>query len=223
MTRVPSKTFAVPASPKIYHITHVDNLAKIIEAGRIWSDRERLDQGIECSLVGMSRIKQRRLDEIEVDCHTGTKVGEYVPFYFCSRSIMLYILHMGNSADITYRGGQTPIVHLRSDLSTVIDWAQEQKVRWAFSDRNAGAFVAKFKKRRQDLTMVNWSAVANTDFRDSVVKEGKQAEFLVHKAFPWELVESIGVRNEHIRGQVQAAVRKAGHKPPVTVEKDWYY
>ena len=71
--------------------------------------------------------------------------------------------------------------------------------------------------------MINWPAVANTDFRDSVVKEGKQAELLVHRAFPWELVEAIGVRNEQIRGQVLAALRGARHRPPVTIEPSWYY
>lgn len=215
--------FPVPANPKIYHITHVDNLAGIAAAGCLWSDRARIDQGLACSLVGMSKIKQRRLEEIEVDCHAGTKVGEYVPFYFCPRSIMLYILHMGNSPDITYSGGQTPIVHLRADLNAVIAWAEDKKRRWSCSDRNAGAYVASFYKRRQDLNKINWPAVANTIFKDPVVKEGKQAEFLLHESFPWELIEAIGVRNEAIRTKVQAAMRGAAHQPPVTVETSWYY
>ncbi len=49
---------------------------------------------------------------MEVKCHPGTKVGEYVPFYFCPRSVMLYILYMGNHPELGYRGGQAPIVHL---------------------------------------------------------------------------------------------------------------
>jgi hypothetical protein len=215
--------FVVPSNPKIYHITHVDNLAGIVAAGCLWSDRVRIDQELVCSLVGMSRIKQRRLNEIEVDCHAGTKVGEYVPFYFCPRSIMLYILHMGNSIDITYTGGQTPIVHLRADLDAVIEWAEENEVRWACSDRNAGAYVASFFKRRARLNRINWPAVANRDFRDPVVREGKQAEFLLYESFPWELVEAIGVRNDAIRTVVQRVLRGAAHRPPVTVETTWYY
>lgn len=215
--------FAVPPNPKIYHITHVDNLAGIAAAGCLWSDRERIDRGLSCSLVGMSTIKQRRLDEIEVDCHTGTKVGEYVPFYFCPRSIMLYILHKGDHPDITYRGGQSSIVHLRADLNAAIAWAEQQKVKWACSDRNAGAFVASFFKRPQDLNKINWPAVNATDFRGTLVKEGKQAEFLLHESFPWHLIEAIGVRNAPIQTKVQAALRGATHQPPVTVETSWYY
>jgi len=215
--------FTVPASPKIYHITLADNLAGIVAAGCLWSDRARIDRGLACSLVGMRRIKQRRLEEIKVDCHAGTMVGEYVPFYFCPRSIMLYILHKGNSPDITYSGGQTPIVHLRADLSAVIAWAGEEAVRWACSDRNAGAYYVKFGRRHADLSMVNWPAVANTIFRDPVVKEGKQAEFLLYDSFPWHLIEAIGVRNAAIQAKVQTALRCASHRPPVSVETNWYY
>ncbi len=218
-----SMPFPVPSNPKIYHITHVDNLAGMLRAGYLWSDRERLDQNLICSEVGMNKIKKRRLEEIVVKCHPGTKVGEYVPFYFCPRSIMLYILHKANHPEVTYRGGQSPIVHLQCDLDAVIGWAEHHGVKWACSDRNASAEVAMFQKRRADLTVVNWPAVANTDFRNSVVSEGKQAEFLIHRAFPWGLVEMIGVHNEQIQAQIQAIIQNAGHRTPVTVQGTWYY
>ena len=100
---------SVPKRPKIYHITHVDNLRGILDAGVLWSDKERIRRNQECRLVGMSTIKQRRLTELSVTCHPKTNVGDYVPFYFCPRSIMLYILHMGNHSELTYKGGQRPI------------------------------------------------------------------------------------------------------------------
>lgn len=68
-----------PPDPKIYHITHLDNLAGIVD-GLIWSDAERIARNLNCTVVGMSEIKRRRLEEIEVDCRPGTMVGEYVPF-----------------------------------------------------------------------------------------------------------------------------------------------
>ncbi len=83
----------VPDQPKIYHITHWRNMPQILADGGLWSDAERIARGLECQIVGMSDIKRRRLEELKVDCHPGTKVGQYVPFYFCPRSIMLYILH----------------------------------------------------------------------------------------------------------------------------------
>ena len=212
-----------PANPKIYHITHLRNLSQIVQASAIWSDSERIAQNVDAEIVGMSKIKARRLKVLSVDCHPGTRVGEYVPFYFCPRSIMLYILHMGNHPELTYRDGQRPILHLRADLPATIRWADQNEVRWAFSDSNAGGCLAKFFKSISDLDKINWAAVEATDFRPMQVKEGKQAEFLVYKLLPWELIECIGVKDADIEQQVNDILQGARHKPLVTIEPNWYY
>jgi ssDNA thymidine ADP-ribosyltransferase, DarT len=171
----------------------------------------------------MSAIKQRRLEEIEVACHPGTTVGQYVPFYFCPRSIMLYILHMGNHPDVSYRGGQQPIVHLQADLYQVIDWANLNQVRWAFSSGNAGAYLTTFYNNPAHLSEIDWAAVSATDFRDAKVKEGKQAEFLMFDVFPWTLVEKIGIIDNTTEIKVKAALANAGHRPTIAVEPNWYF
>ncbi len=212
-----------PKNPKIFHITHVDNLAKIVQDELLWSDAKRIEMDLECHLVGMSRIKERRLHELSVTCHRATKVGEYVPFYLCPRSIMLYILHKGNHPDVTYCGGQDPIVHLAADLRATVAWAEEHRRLWAFSECNAGARYANFYADLVDLGRIDWVAVDATDFRDRSVKEGKQAEFLVHESFPWSLIEGIGVRNASTRERVREAFVGADYRPPVTIQPAWYY
>jgi len=77
-----------PTQPKIYHITHLSNLAQIVATSGLWSDAGRIERGLDCKIVGMSEIKRRRLEELEVGCHPATKIGQYVPFYFCLRSII---------------------------------------------------------------------------------------------------------------------------------------
>lgn len=215
----------VPAEPKIYHITHLRNLLEILRAGRLWSDAKRLELGLDCSIVGLSEIKRRRLEEIEVDCNPGTKVGEYVPFYFCPRSIMLYILYRGNHQDLSYREGQNSIVHFQADLHEVVRWAEANGRRWAFSLQNAGAYYASFYNRLENLDRLNWTAVQSTDFQNMEVKEGKQAEFLVYESFPWHLVEKIGVIDAAIHGQASQAVGRSGnaHEPVIYIERSWYY
>ena len=56
---------SIPAQPKIYHITHIDNLSGLAASRWIWSDAKRIELGLNCHLVGMSAIKQRRLEKIE--------------------------------------------------------------------------------------------------------------------------------------------------------------
>ena len=213
----------MPKNPKIYHITHISNLDTILGDKVLWSDAKRLELGLDCEIVGMSEIKRRRLEELDVKCHSGTMVGEYVPFYFCPCSIMLYILHMGNHPGIDYREGQGPIIHLQADLKAAVKWATDNRIRWAFSDINAATYVAQFYDDLSQLNnVINWSAVEATDWRDAAIQEYKQAEFLTYESFPLGLVEKIGACNRRIRDQV---IKKLGNRasPEVSIERNWYY
>jgi len=211
-----------PPNPKIFHITHVDNLASIVRDGALFSDAAMMARGGPEATIGMSTIKQRRLI-LPVDCHAGTRVGEYVPFYFCPRSVMLYLIHRGNSPELAYRGGQGPIVHLEADLHEVIAWANGIGRRWAFSLSNASARYAQFRRDADQLDQIHWAAVAANDWQAPEIKEGKQAEFLVHGSFPWTLVTRIGVASAGIRNRVLAAIDGASHQPRVGTAPAWYY
>jgi hypothetical protein len=208
--------------PAIYHITHLDNLNSIVGCSRLWSDAERLRQGVNHHNVGLTEIKQSRLREREVHCHPGTMVGEYVPFYFCPRSIMLYLLYRGNRPGLTYTGGQRPILHLVADLEKTVAWADAHGVRWAFSTCNAGAAYAEFFADLARLDRINWAAVRATDFRDPVTKEGKQAEFLVYGGFPWELVERVSAIDAETADCVREALGTGPAIPVVEVQRAWY-
>ncbi len=213
---------SVPQTPKIYHITHVNNLSQIVD-DVLWSDGERVRQALDCTVVGMSEIKRRRLEELDVHCHPGTKVGDYVPFYFCPRSVMLYLLHKDNHPDLAYHGGQRPIMHLQADVHNVIKWARTERRRWAFTKGNAGARYSDFYDDPTLLDALEWEAIAANDWRDPDVKEGKQAEFLIEESFPWELIELIGVIDAEIEKRVSTVISGAEHQPSVTVRPEWYY
>jgi hypothetical protein len=160
---------------------------------------------------------------LEVACHPGTKVGDFVPFYFCPRSVMLYVIHCANHPELAYRGGQDPIVHLETDLRAVIGWAESNGHRWAFSLSNAGASYTEFRSRADDLDELDWTAIAATDFRTPEVKERKQAEFLVHGSCPFDLVERIGARSNATRRRAQSAISGSSRQPAVEIRADWYF
>jgi hypothetical protein len=211
-----------PAHPKIYHIAHVDRLPSIIADEALWCDRRIVARAAAGTVIGMGSIKQRRLT-LPVRPHPGTYVGDYVPFYFCSRSIMLFVIHCANNPELAYHGGQQPIIHLEADLHRVIAWAEAEGRQWAFSLSNAGAAYAEFRASVNDLDQINWQAVAATDFRPADIKEGKQAEFLVHDTFPWDLVDRVGVYSRPIGQQALNGMRGATHRPMVEIRRDWYY
>lgn len=217
-----------PANPRIYHITHVANLPAIIANGGLISDAAMITRGPPAA-IGMDTIKRRRLS-LPIACHPGLKVGDCVPFYFCPRSIMLFVIHCANHPELTYRGGQGPIVHLEADLNAVVRWANGQARRWTFSLSNAGASYAQFRNSLANLGDIDWHAVASNDFSNNsftpsglLVKEGKQAEFLLHDTFPWDLVQRIGVHSPLVAQQAHAALASAPHPQQVSVQPGWYF
>lgn len=108
-----------PAAPKIYHIVHVDRLSSIIADGYLWCDArvaELMQQGSRMgTTIGMNSIKDRRLHELTLTSHPDLFVGQCVPFYFCPRSVMLYLLYRANHRELSYTGGQDLVVHLEAD------------------------------------------------------------------------------------------------------------
>lgn len=211
---------AVPAQPKIFHICHVDRLASIVAAGGLLSDAAVVQAAVPGTVIGMNHIKQRRLQELRLNSHPGLYVGQCVPFYFCPRSVMLFLIHRQN-ADLAYKGGQDPIIHLEADLHATVAWANAQPRRWAFTLSNAGS---RYFEDRTDLARlgdVDWDAVAARNW--SAFREAKQAEFLLEHSFPWHLVERIGVLSLPIATQVAQTLPVGGHRPPVQILPAWYY
>ena len=148
----------VPAQPKIYHIIHVDRLASIIADGSLWSDAVMVQRQGVGTTIGMSNIKARRLNELSLSCHPDLRVGHCTPFYFCPRSVMLYLIYR-RSEELAYKGGQEPIVHLEADLHATIAWAQQNNQRWAFTLSNAGTYYFEDRSDVAKLSNINWDAV----------------------------------------------------------------
>jgi hypothetical protein len=211
----------VPQKPTIFHIVHLDRLASIVADGSLWCDREVLEREPGGTMIGMSSIKQRRLTELRLSSHPQLHVGDCVPFYFCPRSVMLYLIYQGNHEELAYRGGQVPILHLEADLIQVVEWAQQNTRRWAFTLSNAGSRFFEDRCDLQRLGDIDWAAVHAADWRHC--KEGKQAEFLLEHSMPWHLVRRIGVINATVAQQVANIIREAEHRPTIEIQRGWYY
>lgn len=209
----------VPSQPKIYHIVHIDRLASIVTDGFLWCDARMVLQEPIGTTIGMNNIKQRRLTSC-LNSYPDLRVGDCVPFYFCPRSVMLYLIYCRNP-ELAYRGGQEPILHLEADLNAVIAWAKEQASRWVFTLSNAGSYFFEDRNDLAYLGEINWSAVQALSWKEH--KEGKQAEFLLEQRFPWHLIERIAVQSANVYSQVVNILPAHGHRPVVEVRREWYY
>jgi hypothetical protein len=203
----------VPSNPLIFHITHVDNLASIIAQGFVWSDSQRIARHLVTTSIGYAHIKQRRLNR-RVPVGAGGDLGDYVPFNFCPRSVMLFVIARGHQ---DYHGGQGDIVHLVSSVNTAVALGKP----WAFTDRHADLGYASYFDSLDKLGEVDWSVMPLTYWANDETKEKRQAEFLVFNGFPWAAIERIGVRDATIAAKVNALL--ASGTPSVAVEPSWYY
>lgn len=217
---------SVPAQPKIYHILHVDRLPSIITDGHLWCDAEIIRREPPGTAIGMNHIKQRRL-KLPLTSYPDLHVGHCVPFYFCPRSIMLYLIHQGNHLDMTYHEGQSSIIHLEADLHASIAWATKNHKRWAFTLSNAGGRDFEDRNDLAQLNEINWDAIGASQWSGdgiaSTIKYHKQAEFLMEYSFPWDLVERIGVHSKTIGQQVLDVLNLGDYQPRVEIIPTWYY
>src|SRR4030095_8092029 len=143
----------------IYHIMHIDNLASIVEADRIWCDAERAQQGLSSVAIAYQELKTRRMQK-SVPVAAGGVLAEYVPFYFATRSPMLSAIHSGRVAG--YSGGQEAIIYLISSVERVIETAQP----WCFTDGHAVETVSRYYERLEDLEQLDWEVIHNWSWRN---------------------------------------------------------
>lgn len=203
----------VPSDPPIFHITHVDNLPGILREGGLWCDRQRIARQLGNTNIGHAHIKQRRLTRA-VTTRAGGTLGDYVPFNFCPRSVMLFAVHKGHQ---DYAGGQENVVHLVSTVGRAVAVGRA----WAFTDRHAELAHALHYDDLAKLSEVPWHVMGEQYW--SAVKEERQAEFLVHEFFPWTAVAEVEVMTPGAAQRVQMALAAAQHRPAVTIHREWYY
>ena len=88
--------FPIPQQLKIYHILHIDKLSAVLDNKALFSDSVMAQSNPAGTTIGMSKIKARRLTELTLSSHPELHVGDCVPFYFCPRSVMLYMFYKDN-------------------------------------------------------------------------------------------------------------------------------
>ena len=170
--------------------------------------------------IAHQNIQDKRASTL-VPCGPGGSLHNYVPFYFCVRSPMLFAIYRGIVDG--YEQGQQAVIYLMSTVQDVIS----DQLEYVFTD---GHGIMKFTKIYDDpayFCEIDWPLMNARYWRDTIDdpdrKRRRQAEFLVQGGFPWRLVGAIVVMDDATRDQVQTLLQQSAHKPPVIVNRTWYY
>jgi hypothetical protein len=204
----------------IYYITHSLNLPNILMDGGLWCDAESVKRNIQPVEIAYTEIKERRIRR-KISIPPDGVLAEYVPFYFCNRSPMLYTIYKGNVP--AYRDGQANILHLVGSAESV----SQASLPFVFSDGHAVVQLSLFYNDLQRLNEVDWKVVNSWSWHDTAEDNDrlrrKQAEFLVKGHFPFSFVQEIGTYSAAIREQVLPLLENLERKPIVNIQRKWYY
>ena len=200
----------------LFHITDIGNLPAILASGGLLSEPlvAAARQGTRVA-IAHNHIKERRTRTLVPICG-GRRVIDFVPFYFCPRSPMLFTVNKGNTGRPP--GCQETILHLVTSVARATIVGQP----WVFSDGNAGADYPNFYGDTAQLAnQLNWAAIKERQ-NWSPVRGQKAAEFLVADRFPWDQIVAVACYKEAVAREVQAILGSVEY-PRVLVRPGWYY
>jgi hypothetical protein len=210
----------MPRPTPIYRLMHINNLTEILTHGGMHAPNHTLEEGHYYRVIHNVDIQKVRRQR-PIPCGPGGTVHDYVAFYFGPRSPMLLQLHTGRVEG--YNEGQEPLIYAVSTIEAIC----QAGLDFVFSDGHGIAAFTQWFDDLEDLVKVDWDMAYADYWADTVDdmdrQRRKQAEFLVHRFCPWDLVSRIGVLNEAVKQKVERILDRKKISMPVEVHRQWYY
>ncbi len=206
------------ASPTlIYRITHIENVPWILDHGLHCASSPAQDPSfIPIGLAGL--IEKRSTRAVAVP--PGGYLSDYVPFYFCRHSRMMYKIATGDGVP---RVDQGLIVYLVTSVEALTTLGS----RFLFTNRNAYLKNASYLSDVADLPSLDWPLIQGRDFQKDLNDPDKgarrEAELLVHQQLPLAGLLGIACLNETARSRIAAWSKGRGIEMHASVRSDWYF
>jgi len=204
----------------LFHITNIDNLESIIRADGLYSKNRVSSLGLSYTSIANENIQEQRTT-LTIPFNPGGCLHDYVPFFFCIRPPMLYLIKQGGVE--TYSGNQEEIIY----LVTAIELIVKHSLQFVFTDGHAIMKITQFYDSLDELNKIDWKLIRAKYWADTTDdpdrKRRRQAEFLLYEHLPWCLIKGLVVFNERMLGTVNEILKGHKHVPKVYVKQGWYY
>jgi len=203
----------------VYRILHFDNLAHVFKNGLYIRNHPSSDP--DYINIGNSAIINTR-ETFPVKIYKYGCLGDYIPFYFGTQSIMLYNILTGHGGLKKYPPDN--IVYLCCFVEDLVKTSS----KYFFTDGQANKKFTKHFTELSDLNNVDWEIVNSSDFRmteeDPDRPRKYQAEFLVYKHVPVSCISKIVVYNRKRKNDVKSLLDNNGLDIEVNIaNKDIFY
>ncbi len=202
----------------IYRLVHRENVPWLLQHGVVSRSYPRQDPHYRN--IGNLELIDRRAKR-QVPIPPGGVLNDYVPFYFCTHSAMLYNIHTNKVEGVSCP--QSEVVYLVTSIERLV----ELRLRFTFTDRHAFVQNACFFSDPENLAKLDWPLLKSRDFRrdpdDPGKLERRQAECLVHEMLPVSALLGIACENDETTVWCAKAVRANGLELPVLTRVEWFF
>jgi hypothetical protein len=205
-----------PKTLRIYHVTHVDNLASILGEGAILADGAGAKPVVDVSAPD-ARAYRRAAAVAGADA----VVADYVPFLLSTDAHVWNAVRTG-----TPDPRLNPAAVQRQPADHVILVGSVAGAVGARTDTPGSVVVTDADAAAGGVGMASeWSQVLRMLQRLHREEEGSRllsAEFLVRECLPLERVLLIAVGNDRVRDRVRTALDAVGLRTRVAVYPPWF-
>lgn len=213
------KLIETPVDPKtvrIYHVTHLENVASILGEGAILADSAGARPTVDLSAADARRFRR----SASVD-GTDAVVADYVPFLLSTDANIWNALRTGTpdprlAPEAVERQAADHVI-LVSSVAGAVGARTDTVGSVAVSDADAAAGGTAMAS--------DWSGVLRVLqrlHRDDDGTRLRSAEFLVRECLPLERVLLIAVGNDPVRDRIRTALDAVGLRTRVAVYPPWF-
>lgn len=202
-----------------YRITHINNFSLLLKNGIVNKNHPNAsDDYIE--IGNPEIIDVRSTSAVKIDDYG--MIGDYVPFYFTPKSIMLYNIITG------YWHPKVPMRN-RSEILVIRCLIEElaNLPKWFFTDGQGNKDFTKHFNDLQMLNEIDWECIQNSKFKNDYDDPDRsrkyQAEFLVHYEVPIDSIESLNVYNQQAADVLANILNENNINLAVNIQPQYFF
>lgn len=200
---------------RLYHVTHLDNLARILGAGALVPDAAGAEPVVDLAAPAVRAY--RRAQTVP---GTDAVLADYVPFLLTPDALVWDAVRTGTpdprlTAEAVERAAADHIILVSSVAAAA--GARTAAGTLAASDVDAALPGAELVTERADVERL----LRRLSHEDETARL-RTAELLVHGEVPLERIAVIAVANEKVRDRVRAALAAVGVRTRVAVYPPWF-
>jgi hypothetical protein len=149
-------------------------------------------------------------------------VGDYVPFYFTPKSVMLLNIVTGYWHPKVLKRNRSEIVVIRCLIEKLV-----QLPKWFFTNGQGNDMASEHYNELSKIDKIDWDIIHHSDFSKSDGDYDRprryQAEFLVHEKVPLDFIESLNVFNQQAADYVKEMLRKNQVELAVNIVPEYFF